>query len=324
MPYLHFKLKDGKKTTDIFPKPSELWAWAHVHVNKDLSNGAASNGADDSSVNTEITNLINKDPDQAYSRILCPRKLETNKGYHAFLIPTFESGRLTGLGLDLPPDLVATKCGWDDENNIEFPYYFRWYFRTSNVGDFEYLVNLLKPKPADKRVGSRDIDVLHPGQNLPAIDDAELNGVLKLGGALRVPFDTLKDEDKQEFLKFDTWDEHPYPHSFTEAMAKRINLADDYVDAAKNVKDVNKDADITFENSDGDPDPVITSPLYGRWQGLQKRLLRDSSGNIFSNNKNWIHELNLDPRFRVAAGLGTYCYSEKPGRLYASRVGTGR
>lgn len=300
-----FKLKDGKKTTDIFPKTSELWAWAHVHVNKDLSSGAPPNAADDASVNTEITNLINQDPDQAYSRILSPRKLEANKGYHAFLIPTFESGRLTGLGLDLPPDLVATKCGWEDESTIEFPYYFRWYFRTGNVGDFEYLVNLLQPKPADKRVGSRDIDVLHPGQNLPTINDADLKGVLKLGGALRVPFDTLKDEDKQEILKFDTWDEHPYPHPFTEAMAKRVNLADDYVDISKNVKDVNKNADITFESSEGDPDPVITSPLYGRWQGLQKRLLRDGAGNFLPNNKNWIHELNLDPRFRVAAGLGT-------------------
>ena len=310
-PLPSFKLKDGKKPSDIFPKPDELWAWAHVHVNKDLSNGAEPNAANDSSVNTEITNLIDQSPDQAYSRIICPRKLETNISYYAFVIPTFESGRLSGLGLDLPPDLVATTCGWDSEANIEFPYYYRWYFRTGNVGDFEYLVNLLQPKSADKRVGTRDIDVLHPLQNLPPIDDAQLNGVLKLGGALRVPFDTLKEEDKQEVIKFDEWDEHPYPHKFTEAMAKRVNLADDYVDETKNIKNVNKNADITFESSSGDPDPVITSPLYGSWHGMQKRLLRDRAGNSLQNNKNWIHELNLDPRFRVAAGLGTSVIQKK-------------
>ena len=32
-------------------------------------------------------------PDNAYSRILCPRKLAANTAYHAFLIPAFESGR---------------------------------------------------------------------------------------------------------------------------------------------------------------------------------------------------------------------------------------
>jgi hypothetical protein len=146
-PLPFFKLKDGKKTEDIFPKPDTLWAWAHVHVNKDLSNGAAPNTANAASVNTEITNVINTNPDEAYSRIICPRKLEANIGYYAFLIPTYETGRLSGLGYDLPATLLANECAWKNAANIEFPYYHRWYFRTGNVGDFEYLVNLLQPKP---------------------------------------------------------------------------------------------------------------------------------------------------------------------------------
>ena len=176
-PLPFFKLKDGKKAADIFPKVSELWAWAHVHTNNDLSNGAAPNTANPATINTAITNLIKNDPDLAYSRIIAPRKLEANVGYHAFVIPTFESGRLSGLGYDLPDDLTATVGGWESELNIEFPYYYRWYFRTGNLGDFEYLVNLLKPKSADKRVGVRDMDVMHPGSNLPAIDDINLNGI---------------------------------------------------------------------------------------------------------------------------------------------------
>ena len=31
-----------------------------------------------------------------------------------------------------------------------FPVYFRWQFRTGTIGDFEYLVRLLEPKPVDK------------------------------------------------------------------------------------------------------------------------------------------------------------------------------
>lgn len=302
-----FRLKEGKSTADIFPDPQELWAWAHVHVNADLSDNAAPNTAAPSDVTNLISGIIDQAPDLAYSRILCPRRLEANAGYHAFLIPVFESGRLAGLGRTIDPGLMATACGWDNDANTEFPYYHRWYFRTGNVGDFEYLVNLLQPKLADKTVGVRDMDVRHPGSNLPPVNNPELNGILKLGGALKVPFDTLKEEDKKEIQKFDEWDEHPYPHEFTKAIAARINLADDYANSTKPIEELNKATGIVLKNdsSNGDPDPVITSPLYGRWHALQQRLLKDSRNADLPNNKNWIHELNLDPRFRVAAGFGT-------------------
>lgn len=306
-PLPFFKLKDGKKAVDIFPKVTELWAWAHVHINNDLSNNALPNTAIPDNINAAITSLVTNNPDHAYSRLICPRKLEVNVGYHAFVIPTYESGRLSGLGLDLPTDLTATVCSWENEINIDFPYYYRWYFRTGNLGDFEYLVNLLTPKPADKKVGVRDMDVMHPGSNLPPIDDIDLNGILKLGGALRVPFDTLKPADKVESAMFDKWDEYPFPHEFAEAMAKRINLADEYASGSKTVEDLNKELKIISDTdaSKGDPDPVITSPLYGRWHALQQRLLKDASNVNLPNNSNWVHELNLDPRFRVAAGFGT-------------------
>lgn len=304
-PLPFFKLKEGVHTQDVFPKPDELWAWAHVHVNNDLSNDAAPNTANAAQVTQHITTILNQNPDLAYSRIVCPRKLEANVGYYAFLIPTFESGRLAGLGRSMDPDLVATVCGWDNAENTEFPYYHRWYFKTGNVGDFEYLVNLLEPKLADKSVGVRAMDVLHPGSNLPPIDDTELEGLLKLGGALRVPFDTLKDEDKEEVRKYDEWDEKDYPHAFSKAMGSRINLADDYTHRSKTIEEIHKDSGITTEMNEGDPDPIITSPLYGRWHALQQRLLKGRDNQDLPHPKNWVHELNLDPRFRVSAGIGT-------------------
>ncbi|MFW5900968.1 MAG: hypothetical protein ACOCUK_00340, partial [bacterium] len=51
-----------------------------------------------------------------------------------------------------------------------------------------------------------------------------------------------------------------------------------------------------------EPDPLITAPLYGRWHALTNRLLESGDG---IPNSNWIHELNLDPRYRVPAGFGT-------------------
>lgn len=300
-----FKLKGSVLASDVFPNANELWAWAHVHVNKDLSNGANSQSINHQEVKTNLKNTIKQNPDRAYSRIISPRKLEGNTSYHSFLIPSFETGRLAGLGLDIPPDTIASKNSWEGSANQEFPYYHRWYFRTGDVGDFEYLVNLLKPKLADKSIGYRDMDVLHPGINLPGITDPALKGVLKLGGALRVPFDTLKPKDKLEVQKYEEWDESPYPHAFSIAIADRINLADQYLQGSSSIESINQQARIVLDNGEADPDPVITVPLYGRWHAIQQRLLKDRNNLPLPHQKNWIHELNLDPRYRAAAGIGT-------------------
>ena len=53
-----------------------------------------------------------------------------------------------------------------------------------------------------------------------------------------------------------------------------------------------------------DPDPLITSPLYGRWHALTQRVLFNSDGTTAPNSTNWVHRLNLDPRFRVPANYG--------------------
>lgn len=272
----------GVTAKDIFPPYEQLWAWAHVHVNSDLSGPGHNVSAD--VVLANLNAVIGEDPDDAYCRILCPRRLQPFKGYRAFLIPSFETGRLAGLGLDIPATTPANKSAWDGTQK-DFPYYHTWYFRTGSKGDFEDLVDLLQPKIADERVGTRDMDVVHIGSNLPNIDKPEeLNNILKLGGALRVP---LAFQDQAAFKKYDEWDEDPYPHGFETAMAKRINLEDDY------------------KAKEPTGDPVITSPLYGRWHAAIERMLFERDGTKSPNDHNWLHELNLDPRYRVAAGFGT-------------------
>jgi hypothetical protein len=307
-PLPSIKLAAGVDATAVFPDPAQLWAWAHVHVNRDLASG---NDASNATVTGNLTATLAQNRDLAYARLLSPRRLEPNAAYHAFLIPTFESGRLAGLGRDVPANTVATASAWS-AHQTDFPYYFRWYFRTGASGDFETLVNRLEPRPTDKRVGVRDLDVLHPGSNLPPIEEpAELGGVLKLGGALKVPFATLAESDQEEARELDRWDEHPYPHPFEEKLADLINLADDY--GRKTAEQANLDAGVITE--DDDPDPIVTMPLYGRWHALQSRLLKDSAGADLPDNQNWVHELNLDPRFRVAAGLGTRVVQDKQEEL---------
>ena len=283
------------------PLSADLWAWAHVHFNQSLAGSPKELVSPDmGAVLPRVKAIVGTNPDQAYARIVCPRRLAENTGYHAFVIPTFETGRLAGLGLDpaRAPFASASAWGGGAEPN-SFPVYYRWFFQTGSKGDFEYLVRLLKPQSIDARVGFRDMDVKYPGSNIPAIDDPKLKGVLRLGGALQVPDADLGDEDLKQRRNYDQWDQL-FPVSFQTQLAAFINLPDDY--AHKTAPDAN--ASTGIDGIAGYPDPLITAPLYGRWHSLTQRLLTEQGGTPAPNATKWVHKLNLDPRFRVPAAFG--------------------
>jgi prepilin signal peptidase PulO-like enzyme (type II secretory pathway) len=330
------EFKDGRNVKDRplpyivpagtlkLPPPEQLWAWAHVHINKNLI-GTSFNSTDAAAIQTQVSQALNADADTGYSRILCPRRLEANTSYHAFLVPSFESGRLAGLGQDPAGAAASDTPAWTDAAiPTEIPFYHRWYFRTGSIGDFEYLVRLLKPQPIDSRVGQRDMDVQKPGANIQGIVDAPaappeqaLGGILKLGGVLRIPDAFYTPEERAEVIKYRNWatlnGAQPYPHPFQRDAAAFINLTAEYED--KSAAQANADSNITEVETAADPDteydirqnpdPLITAPLYGRWHSLTKRLLKDTDGADLVPNDNWVHELNLDPRWRSAAGFGT-------------------
>lgn len=279
-----------------FPPADQLWAWAHVHVNGGL--GVDPN--DTAALAARLDASVRADRDVAYSRLLSPRILAPNTGYHAFLIPSFETGRLAGLGHGPDGAPHATHSAWADypgrQEATLFPYYHRWYFRTGTVGDFEYLVRLLQPRTVDPRVGRRDIDVLHPDANLPGIP--ELGGVLRLGGALRAPLATLSEDDLAEYQRYEQWGS-PYPHPFQTALTALVNLAADYHD--QSARDANAGSGLG-PDVEADDDPLIVPPLYGRWPSLTQRLV-PADGD--PERQHWVPELNLDPRHRVAAGFGS-------------------
>jgi hypothetical protein len=302
------------------PVKEELWAWAHVHANRNLgADDTVIVNSDGSALASRLTSVLNENPDLAYSRIICPRKLEPNKAYHAFLIPTFETGRVAGLGLDVSKVDDAMRGAWENHpqraslSGGNFPYYHRWFFRTGIVGDFEYLVRLLKPRLLDPRVGRRDIDVQRPGSNLNGIAGPKADGVLRLGGALRIPTLALSSADKTEAEKFEAWMD-PAPHAFQSDLASFINLADDYAAVtatqAHNAPGVPAEIGVLPDGST-DPDPLITPPLYGTWHAMTKRLLTERNGAAVPNTGNWVHDLNLDPRHRTAAGFGTRVVRER-------------
>ncbi|GAA4368109.1 hypothetical protein GCM10023088_16700 [Actinomadura verrucosospora] len=293
-----------KDPAGTLPPPGQLGAWAHVHVNGALDGLVAND--DPAGALAVLRQVLITNADLACSRLMCPRRLKPDTGYHAFLVPAFETGRLAGLGLDpaTAPGALHSSWGPDYPGRPEpatLPYYHRWFFGTGSAGDFEYLVRLLEPRPADPAIGRRDLDVHNSaGPGLPPITSpAELHGVLKLGGALQSP-------NRPKGDVYDKWDE-PYPHPFQKALAGLVNLADAYLDqtpaaahAAHGVQDVA-----------GEVDPIITPPLYGRWHAPANRLLTERDGSPITPDRNWVHRLNLDPRYRVAAHLGTRVVQER-------------
>jgi hypothetical protein len=277
------------------PRPDQLWAWAHVQVNRALPGLGVVSG-DGPLVAGHVGAIVAADADLANARLVCPRQLQPSTGYHAFVVPTFEAGRRAGLGQD-PSAAAPVQLSWGATGPVELPVYYRWAFRTGAVGDFEFLVRLLKPRPADARVGRRPLDVLDPGDGLSPIDDPGLGGVLQLGGALQVPIEALDAAALAERERFEAWDGGPPgTHPFQVDLAAVVNLADDYASLGT-----------AGAPPMGIPDPVITPPLYGRWLAPTTRLATAPDGAPLAQADldGWPQELNLDPRHRTAAAFGT-------------------
>jgi hypothetical protein len=268
----------------VFPSPRETWAWAHVHISRNVI-GETSLRTEDANevrgVEQRLQTLLGENRDNASSRLLCPRKLKENTAYHAFVVPAFETGRLAGLGVvPTAPPQDGQHSSWETNQPRLFPIYYRWFFRTGTKGDFEFLVDLLKPRPADPRVGVRDMDMQDPNYGTrgmqPDFDVMGLEGALRSTTMVSSPdpwppagaFENPDDGSPGEFL-----------NDLEVIVNRQFNLQQQEPDG-------------------GHPDPIVSPPLYGKWYALAERL-------EVQNATGWVNELNADPRLRTSAGAGT-------------------
>ncbi|MGH3296768.1 MAG: hypothetical protein ACRDP7_33745 [Trebonia sp.] len=242
----------------------DAWNWAHAQISGD----------------GDVTATITSNPAAVISRLLCPRRLDPETSYTAFLVPAFETGRQAGLGLDVS-GLATADPAWAGHTAapLRLPVYYQFSFRTSDAGDFESLVRKLKETVLPPDVGSAPMDVSDPGAGIPSAGSP-----LGLPGALQSVETTPT-----------TWS-GPDHDAFQSAVAPLVNFT-----AAAAPDDPDNPAP---------QDPHIVPPFYGKWQAAAAAVTPGQPG--------WPGDLNLDPRNRAAAAMGTQVVQAQRTALMAS------
>ena len=198
----------------------DAWNWAHTQVSGD----------------GDLTATISSNPAAVISRVLCPRRLDPETSYTAFLVPAFEIGRQAGLGMDVS-GLHTSDPAWTSDTTapLRLPVYYQFSFGTSDAGDFESLVRKLTPTILPADVGSAPMAVDQPGAGIPSAGGPlGLQGALCSASASPTPWSG------------------PDQQAFQTAMAKLVNLT-----AAAGPDDPDNPLP---------EDPHIVPPFYGKWQ----------------------------------------------------------
>jgi hypothetical protein len=225
-------------------------------------------------------------PELSLSRLICPRVLATVTDYVACVVPTFELGRRAGLGLPVSDnDLTAPNAlapAWTlappAPAQVRLPVFYSWRFRTGPGGDFALLAQRLR-RSTPQGLGTRTVDISQPGFNLPATFPS--TATVELEGALA-----------------------PLTGSAPVLWSGPV-AADFELGLAEVVNEPGRHRVIAPQD-----DPLLAPLLYGRWHAARETVTPGA--------ENWFDELNLDPRWRTAAGLGVRVVQEHQEALMAS------
>ncbi|HTV24784.1 MAG TPA: hypothetical protein VMG12_39095, partial [Polyangiaceae bacterium] len=143
------------------PNLAESWAWAHVQATLDDAAAVPDTAA--------LRALYENEPQRFLARLLCPRKLEPKRHYRACLVPAFDIGRDAGLGLDVSARSELGDAWTPQSGDVSLPVYHTWTFACAGRGDFEFLADRLRPRPAPPRLGVASLDASAPGLGLPGV-----------------------------------------------------------------------------------------------------------------------------------------------------------
>ncbi len=227
------------------------------------------NAPDDAGGDAEdrATAVLEGDADAA-SRLLCMRRLKPTRTYYTFLVPVYEAGRLTGLGESgaaAPFDRFAWGAG---AGPVDLPVYYDWRFTTDEAEDVELLLRrltALNAKALAERIGDTKVSAVTPGY----FDKTYTGEGFERQSAMQVPSDDPPELDTSDALVNDM-----------------IPVLNEVIQSAE-------------PEGEDDEDPLVAFPAYGARFGPEKEVKKDRAA-----QRRWFDMINLDLKFRHAAGLG--------------------
>lgn len=257
----------------------DAWAWAHAQVIGAL-------GATRETEPTLERRLGESNAAHNLSRLICPRRLDDHTAYVACVVPTFLAGAQAGLGLTPTTTLApawGTRenfAGGDPFDMVALPVYFSWSFGTAEEGNFESLARKLRPAVAPPGVGRRRVDATRPWPGL-VLDAADPSAEIVVTGPVVSP--QLPENSPEE--QWPTEAQQHWEPAVRATLAEKLNRPDEQA------------------HTPNPGPPLVGPPLYGGTHARQPRVETTPPGE--AAQPKWFRELNLDPRHRIAAGLGT-------------------
>lgn len=266
LPVIQVKAADAASE---LPDLAQSWSWAHAQM---VSNTAINNPGG-------LAADLARDPRLNISRLISPRRLKSNTAYFACLVPAFKAGALRGLGMiadgEAGPDTLEPAWPGDANAEVKLPVYFHWEFSTGAAGDFEYLARRLRTPPMVENDKAIQAALAQLGTVPVALDADHL--------LTRDPLDALMEG------------------ALVNLNYKRVSLPDK--DVADNLAAIVNAPNAQVANP---VDPAVADqrldvkpPIYGAWHAKRHHL---ASADL---DRDWLTDLNLDPRYRAAAGYGT-------------------
>ena len=237
---------------------------AHVHMDgAPTGAGAIASAVADGTIGTR-------------SRLLAARKLEESTAYTMFIVPTYELGRLAGLG-DTPTTNPSDAGAWTQSvGAVDLPYYWSRRFVTNSGEDVEAMLRRLRAINAadNAAIGAQDrIFAGDPGHyqgyNNPSAEFSRQSATKDPGGPA-VGFTT----DANLVPKLAT--------TLTTA------IAGEAIDDTRAAADLGQAVE----------DPLVTFPAYGF------RYREEPGVDAAKKDKYWFNHVNLDLQFRDAAARG--------------------
>ena len=275
---------DGKIITDITKPSPELEC--KIKELPDLNEAwawahAQYIGPSETSQN-DIPGKLAAEPLLNVSRLLCARRLKANEHYIACVVPAFKVIEKPDQN-NMKSNQLAPAWELSDsdklEDSIKLPVYYHWEFGTAAEGDFEdFIYRLRMPNELDKK------------NQAAFFRHMDVSSVFndKERPAQPITLDIISALELEAIDK-------PLTEENLEEVKDKIK---DQIKAPQSISD------------------NVQPPVYGSW------YVNDNTSSIQSFDISklpvWCQQLNLDPRYRVAAALGTQVIQRQQEQLMAS------